>query len=848
MSEPKRLRIIFDGTQVTETPDGWKGITSVIKRVKDLNSLFITTEAKLTFFSDGYDYLINKYETDGYCSTVEVDLQQYVNNRYQTFFKGIIFIRTIEIDRKNCSATVLVEDNTFYAKIFNNKSLEVFPFGEQTKSGLDILPCAYEAVSMFNPADGVYYGMFADPSNACYPVYNLFEYLISFMTDNTIAFESTLFGPGGDYEGLTVTCGLILRQCVTPGTTEAEFKAAFQKLSFKKLFTEVNKKVNIGMYVDYNGPLPILRIERTSAVRSSVTAFQAANIDELKESIDEDELYSSVRIGSSVTSDKAFLLFPENSSFIGPKEEQFITVSECNLDKELDLVSDFIISSNVIEDCVVQGDDSYDDEHFFIMCDVTGGSYSARQSTLDGQTGVFPVYYNIDLYGPAVMDNYFGAIPASIAQYLGNADNTFFATKTSTQTTNGGWGTYQLILFQDDSTSPNEDPGNNYDPVTSRYTIPTSGLYTFELVIDHYQYPLQGNIYPIEYYIERYDSGGGLLVRTLAGTMNSNGYATDTFSVAIPCDATDYVVATFFTLVNDVDVLIGSHFKCTNTIDGGGIYKTFEPEDYPVVMHEWEYPLTFNDFKDIAENHRGQIEYYRYNGKHYSGWIHSLKFKRFGDEIGKFITYRGHVLPETLNETSGEIRMVSMVSNIPDTPFTFSITDIYGQPFGATDTATKTYFFYVYTELTITIGLTFAGRDAGDIAGQSFVITRFTPTSTTAEVILAPDISHTLTIEPDTNYIIAVNYDSSQAGITMPALSTSVTAPVSVGANGTATILLVNPNNPADYTFLWSSGEVTASVNQPAGNYSCQVTYTPGTFDINTVTYNIQIPVSDTGV
>jgi len=365
------------------------------------------------------------------------------------------------------------------------------------------------------------------------------------MQRSELTFQSILFGPGGDYEGLTLTCGVMIRQFLDGGTTEQDWKDNFQKISFSQLFKEVNKKVYIGMYVDYNNPVPVVRIERVRDLRQEGTSFQALNIDELSETIDADELYATVRLGSSTVSDKISpaVSFPGDISFVGFKEEQFIVLGECNIDREIDLVSDFIIDHNIIEDCFIGGETQYDDEHIFIMCDVDGGNYLAQQDNLAYQVGSFPVFYNLALNGAAVMENYFNGIPLSIVQRLGNADNTFFATRTTSQAPT--FGAFTVILFDNDSTGVNHDVNNNYNPATGRYIIPASGLYTFDAIIDQFYTPLAGLTYDVNIYLEHWDSSPALIQRVQVGVLNGAGYSTGTFSYSFSTVATDFVVCTF---------------------------------------------------------------------------------------------------------------------------------------------------------------------------------------------------------------------------------------------------------------------------------------------------------------
>ena len=860
MSEPKRLRIILDGQEINETPDGWQDIVSSIKRVKELNALFITTEAELTFQDDGYTYLMTRYD-DGFCNSVAVELQEYCGGVYEVFFIGIIFISSAKVDRKNCTIKVSIEDNSFYAKINNNKGLDVFPFAEQTRNAslyptnpqYILAPCVYERVQMFNPVDGVYVGVpLAKPyTAACYPVFNLFEYLIKFMTDNTVGFASNLFSNGGDFYGLVVTCGFVLRQYDSgTGTDEADFKSMFQKISFEQLFTEVSKKVNIGMIVDYSGSQPVIRIERVSDLRTNATIFRALNINDLTESIDFNALFASVRIGSSTVSEKLSpaVSFPGDISGVGFKEEQLIVLGKCNIDKELNLVSDFIIDTNIIQDCFVNGEDQFDDNLFFIMCDTAGANFVARQGNLEGQAGLFPVFYNLDLNGISVLDNYLGAVPLSVAQYLGNADNTFLAGKTAyTQFAQDGIN--HPVIFNDETTPPFYDTNNNYNQVTGEYTIPKSGLYTFEAKIDiFFQTTLIALSWDIDIYMEHYDSlMSPIEIRKVATHTYNYGFSSATFSSSFSTVNTDIIrvainIPNLGYFVGGFFVAPSSTFACTNAVDGGGIYKSFDPNDYPVYQHQWEYPLTINDFKAIAQNQTGQIEFARYGERNFSGWIDSVKFKRFSTEMAKFITYRAKTIPIPSN-VPPEIRFVVMTGKLPDIPYTIS-PDYYGNPFSGSSTTVKTHFYLVGSILNISIPPVYLGANV--YAPANIYITKFFAGGSTATAFTVPNAR--IVIEKGCNYWIECIYDLAGVGNTYPSILPMTIAPVTAGANGTAFFYLFNPANVSDYTFLWSTGATTSSIVAPAGNYTCVVTnINPGTFDHNSSTFKIQIPISETG-
>lgn len=844
MSIPKRLRILFDGTEIQETPGGWTDITDIITRIKENNSIFVTCEAQLTFRDDGYTYLMNLYNS-GWFNKTFVEMQEHCGGYYQTFFKGIIFLRSAIIDRRNCTITVRVADNSFFAKIENNRGLEVYPFGESTKLGLPLTPAAVDQVQLFTPATGVNIIIPAPPySGACYPVYFLLDYLISFMTDNEVEFDSSLFGSGGDYEGLVMTCGKVLSDYGGAGTTEAEFKQFFPKVSFDQLFRELNKKIHIGMFVDYSGTLPKIWIERVEDVRTSNTILQASGILDLTERIAEDEMYSAVRIGSTITSDDPGLSFPADISFVGYKEEQFSTGIDCNHDNELNLLSEYIIDHNVIEDCVINGNTDYDHDPFFIMCDEAGGVYTAQQANLEGVAGVFPVYYNQGLNGNAVMNNYYDAIPISISQYLGNEDNTFSAFHNANYTLDdfGGVFTDELLPVNTDTNDPNALWDGQY------YAVPTSGLYSF--TVSNFTVSVGSSILEFELYVDRLDPALVFISESLlhdSGALQYINYSVNDASGSIVADAGDfirlrirYILATAF---NPIPATIQSGYtlECTNTEDGGGVYKEFDPDRYPVINHEWEYPLTLAEYKNIAQNQTGQIEFWRDGEQHYSGWIDQVKFKRFGDEKAKFITYRAKNIPRILNAEL-ELIQVHVVGSLQDIPYTID-PDYYNNPFGGGDTKYRVLFYPAFQDVTVTIPAIHQSADASApciiVAEQNAVITNVYNFNTTTA---------TFTIRPGYEYNVRFVYVMTDPGNTFFQVVPQITPPVTAGASGNISIGLINPLVLGDFSFLWSTGATTQSISGLTGNYWCDVTYIPGTFDTNVLRFNVQIPISETGI
>src|SRR4029078_12875721 len=98
-------------------------------------------------------------------------------------------------------------------------------------------------------------------------------------------------------------------------------------------------------------------------------------------------------IGSSTVQNVTSLQFPEGIDWLGFKEEEYNVLGNCGSDTTLDLVSDYIISSNVIEDAIETPSNNYEGQFAFIECrEYHTGVHLAIQT--NNLTATPPYYYN----------------------------------------------------------------------------------------------------------------------------------------------------------------------------------------------------------------------------------------------------------------------------------------------------------------------------------------------------------------------------------------------------------------------------------------------------------------------
>lgn len=485
MADFQRYKFFLDGNEINQ-PEGWDKMEEGLSRSDELKAILVTENVPLDFIGNGYTILKDKYDTEGSFSETEIIIQESCNQDgiYETIVTGIIFTSDVEFHYKDCTAKAKIQDNSFYARINNNKSLGARLHVGRSKMDVGITAAPITQAQFFKPADGSYFSILGgsgkERSCAGYRVYDFLKFMVDFMTDGEVGFASDTFDVGGIYEGAWITCGVVIRK-VKAGLSIPEFERTFPKLEFGTGIREIDRKYNIGFIIEEVAGQPVIRIEDIDFFYDTSTVMTLNNIADIVQTTDTNKLYSKVIFGSSNVLNKIGLSFPEDINFVGFKKEEYIITYKANLDKALDLSCEWISSSNVIEDVLLNSNATYDDK-IFIIDTVVGSPYQCKQSNWLQATP--PFYYNEFLTNYQVALRYLGGVPANISDYLNANDNTF-SSRATTQN--------QKILLYDEitgtlngdvSNEPVEfsaelaDPSGLYDNALFEFSIPAGGFYT----------------------------------------------------------------------------------------------------------------------------------------------------------------------------------------------------------------------------------------------------------------------------------------------------------------------------------------------------------------------------------
>lgn len=439
-----KYRYTLNNTVLEDEPAQWDELEHEI--VRNIEKRFVLTRhlGRLKFIGDGYDLLLNEINTNGYCGMLPLVIERRTDeaNGWQTEIEGAIFLSQCVFNDRTKTVLAPVQDNSFEARVNNNRKIEALITETETKNGQSLTAATSTSVSI----SGLSYQM--------YDVKEVFRYLVEFMTDNEVQFASDWYDNIPDGEGLAIVRGEELR-------TRSGLAPS---ISYEALFEAVSKIHNLYQVVDNQSTPATIRLEDENYFFDSTPLLTIERISEMERSILEEIFYSRVKVGSTNTSTGS----RPSRVLITPEVEEYNLDGTCNLDAELNLTFNLITDTNIIS-AILAGDDSHDDDPVLINYDKSTNQIIVT-NVLGGNM------YNRFLWNDRIMSRY--NLGNNIVKYLGGNVGTFEATNPASRT--NPTGTIDPYDFKTEVS----DPGNNYDPTAGNYdyTAPAEGVYTFKVI------------------------------------------------------------------------------------------------------------------------------------------------------------------------------------------------------------------------------------------------------------------------------------------------------------------------------------------------------------------------------
>lgn len=620
------IQVYFDNTLV-DCPSNWKDLESSLKYDETLRAVLLTELTTLEFVGSAYTYLDN-VASEGYCNTVALSVQDNrVDGKDQEIINGLLFVSDITFNERTCTASVKVRDKSFYSKIYNNKSVEFTPDVNVSKNFESITAATVYNLDVYD-LDNV----LLRNNVQAYRMYEVMRVAVAFITDNSVGFASTLLDIGGEFEGLCVTNGYRLRTATTN---------AWPKMSFSNIIDELRAIAPIQFTVDNPYTAPVFRIELESYFQGAGTSLTIENIYEVVRKFAVDKLYANVHIGSTETDADLSLSFPETIKYVGFNDETYYLTGECNIDTTLELMGQWLRSSNTIERTAIVGSHQNDDSFFLINSTLIDESNGRTTNTNFLSLDPPVYYYNETLTNQAIFDRYVGSFPSAIADAAGvTGDGLFKAYRASTYNIIAG----SVAVLSFDYTNVSFNTGSYYDG-TDKYTAQYAGVYDFSLFMDVNILTFTGGTIPrVQLSVEliQFDSTGTQL-RTIT-VVNNTVFGTGNYPLSgtkrVVMNAGDYLQVAFIKidslgLSSTGTITTNSYWECTANTLGSGVFKDYDYRDYPINIYEFDYPLTREQWQDILSSPNSSIDFAMAGSQVRTGYIREVK-RNHATGVGSF--------------------------------------------------------------------------------------------------------------------------------------------------------------------------------------------------------------------
>lgn len=672
-----KIRYLLDGNIINESPDGWEKRKTSIKHDRVLKGRLISEDATLEWFADGYEYIKSVFDND---ITGEIKIQIQIDlletGTWVTDYFGLLKMPDCQFNISPNYVKTAILDDSFYSRIANNRAIKTTVKNTKSKNDVIIDLPDEKLINFFRPVDGVY----GISGRKAYTIYQCFKYMIAFMSDDEVGFISETFNDDndtiGEYGKFVVILGIEIR-------LGASNTKDFLELDFAELYNEVDKKFNIGFRIERIDGKPYMRIEKATWFYKNTTSTRFDYLRDIKRGVDNEYLYSTIGLGSDDTVDAVSLSFAENGRWFGFLDEQFYLLGKTNIDRTLDLKSRWILSSNVIEDILMNNAKQYDENIFFVqVLNTFSSTIFAYQS--NWFAGAPPYYYNEQLSNQHVTERWLDGIPKSVVAQLGVANRRFKAIRPQKEVNflgyspNPGGIIYSNIQepwqFKDDYTPPLlYDSSNSYGngttqglPVAqadSRFTAPAAGIFVFEITHPLKVYYCDINItITVKIELKRYNSAGTLLITHLhqeSRTGASSGIYWLNFKRGIVMNSSDYVEIKKTTVAFSSVYFPGTHvrlqelenatFGCTYaSIDEGGEFTIGDITNQRYMKYVAKnFPITHAQLDSIKNDTAQSIEINTDGKNNYIGWIDSLIIDRLKGTVD-CIT-RGRRIDEPIN-------------------------------------------------------------------------------------------------------------------------------------------------------------------------------------------------------
>lgn len=405
-------------------PKGWNESKLQLKKSELLDNLFVTLNTELTFWGDGYDYLLSVLNDSSNCGEVPVLIErQLQDGLWETHFEGLLYLNKCDID---------IRTKTIKGDIYDSFAAKALAMGKDKE-----ITTGAAVGSMFAPNSlpseidnvgnlvyewrnvGVYIiatGAYAS-KDYIYDVFKVVRNIVHEISNLEATVESSLFN---DTPYGIIDPNPFKYLSVAPiRTFSTDNKDWGIKIPLSEIINDINTILNISMFTSLVSNIITLNIESTEyllgtsfapviTVDNNNCIFQNNNDSEIQcyeigyQKPSDDDINFLVQKGAANAGQAAALA--TITSHVNYYNRKYNVVSKCATESKSSFCS--IGASWFILSWQMYGDDSETfnglPQHYFVQLEEDGGGgwQSATWLTPEGHT-----WGNPDLNIPDIMDS-----------------------------------------------------------------------------------------------------------------------------------------------------------------------------------------------------------------------------------------------------------------------------------------------------------------------------------------------------------------------------------------------------------------------------------------------------------
>ena len=622
-----KYKFILEGNEVSN-PNGWDKFELRLKRDDDIAGLLISSTNKFTFKGDGYDIIKDRFDNN-YNDKINATIEVLEDNSYVEKYKGVIILTDVLFNLEKRTVQTTIEDASFQGAIQANKNVKSFLNAGMTKNGEQVTSLTIFNLDYFI-ANGTYQSL---ANRRAYLLKDALDFMVRFMTDDTVkGIQSTYLDDTANFDGVL--------PYITTGEAIRLANSDAPNVSFSELMTFLQRTHDLTFdFVTVSGEV-VMRIEDRAFFFQSDVTDTFRDLTDLSLNVDSQKIASHLEVGNNTTADAGNCSL--TTRFFSFQEEDYALKGKGNVDKLIDLKTDFVTDSNVIQYIVTNlSDDEFDDNIVIVQASTTQAARFQSTSYCSNN-----YYYNASFTNDKIIDRNLNAIPNSITKYLTAA--TTPAKAEISQATVLDTNATGFVGMPDDILTdvvryinPLEfdseiyDLGNNYDPnlPDTFYDVPFTGNFSF-----------QANVYTslqlteiwntsfatsISFSIEirRWNASFTQMKESVKSGEISVGFTSlyqmkflnRSVQTTMSCDTGDRVnVLVVFRVhagTTNVKTIIATiikntnltFFECLGAEDDAGTYKVFDPNSFKARLFKFRKNVSLQRSDNIRENTRSSF-------------------------------------------------------------------------------------------------------------------------------------------------------------------------------------------------------------------------------------------------